>query len=80
MSDSDDTLRQHIAKMQTIHGDEPIRVKLALPWAQELLDARATIAQLREEKAEDAAWLTRLREQLEEAREKFRIATAWVMK
>ena len=40
MPDSDTVLQAHIDKLRTIHGDEPIRIKLALPWAEELLAVR----------------------------------------
>lgn len=43
---SDDQLKAHIAKMSGIHGDEPIRIKIALPWAKELLATRRAIDDL----------------------------------
>lgn len=40
---TNDELRGHISKMEGIHGDEPIRIKIVLPWARELLRLREQI-------------------------------------
>lgn len=43
---SDEELKRHIAKMETIHGDEPIRIKMALAWAKEVLELRRLVEAL----------------------------------
>lgn len=43
---TDSELKAHVAKMRGIHGDEPIRIKTALPWAEEALASRMLIDDL----------------------------------
>lgn len=43
---TDSELKAHIEKLRAIHGDEPIRIKIAAPWAVELLATRRILDDL----------------------------------
>lgn len=53
---SDEELKRHIAKMEAIHGDEPIRIKMALAWAKELLELRERVKLLEDPLGQYPPW------------------------